>query len=143
MLRPTASLVFGAAMMFAGSLGLSPAWAAEGDEVNKASPHCEKVQITVKNSSGQAIKLISIDHATTGRWKRGKIVFRTIEDGGSFTWSGSFKEMAGKEARFRVNTRYVIDAQTDRYSDLNSATVSTTACESEEKHEINVGKPSS
>ena len=119
---------------------------AAGDEAKtetaETSPHCENVQISIKNTSGQAIKLISVDYSTGARWTRGRILFRTIDDGATYDWSGSYRDMAGKQARFRVNTRYVVDLQTDTYSELNSDLLGTKACESEEKHELTIGKAS-
>ena len=106
------------------------------------SPHCENVEIVIKNTSGGTIKLISIDYATGRTWKRGRIIFRTIDDGASHSWKGSFKDLAGKQIRYRVNTRYVLNALTDTYSDLNSTVVSTAECESEEQHEVTIGKAS-
>lgn len=106
----------------------------------ETSPHCENVQIAIKNTSGQAIKLISVDYSTGARWNRGRILFRTIDDGATYDWSGSYRDMAGKEAQFRVNTRYVVDVQTDTYSELNSDLLGTQACTSEEKHELTIGK---
>ena len=111
-------------------------------ETAETSPHCENVQISIKNTSGQAIKLISIDYSTGARWTRGRIVFRTIDDGSTYDWSGSYRDMAGKQARFRVNTRYVVDVQTDTYSELKSDLLGTKSCTSEEKHELTIGKAS-
>lgn len=107
----------------------------------QTSPDCKNVQFAVKNVSGQAVKLISVDYQTGRRWNRGPIVFRTIDNGGSHVWTGSFKDLAGKEVSFRVNTRYVLDPQTDRYSDLNSALVRSAACASDETHTVTIGEP--
>lgn len=107
----------------------------------KPSPDCENVQIAVNNASGQAVKLISVDYSSDRRWTRGRIIFRTIDDGASHTWTASLKDLAGKEVRFRVNTRFIVDAMTDRYSDLNSALIPASECVSEAKHAVTLDKP--
>jgi hypothetical protein len=102
---------------------------------------CENVTIQVRNRSGGAVKLISVDHAVARRWRRGPIVFATIPDRGDHTWTGSFDDLAGQQAQFRVNTRFIIDVATDRFSDLQSRVITTDACTSGETHEVVIGKP--
>ena len=138
-LAAAAALVIAAAM---------PASGAEEETATEGAPAaavsasvCENVTIQVRNRSGAAVKLISVDHAVARRWRRGPIVFATIPDRGDHTWTGSFDELAGQQAQFRVNTRIIVDATTDRYSDLQSTLITTDACTSGETHEVVIGKP--
>ncbi len=106
-----------------------------GDEAEK-SPHCDDVVVTIKNTGEGDIKLINIDRAASGGWSRGPIIFRTISAKGETSWTGNFKDMAGKSVTVRVNTRKVLNVLTDTYSDMISQSVTIGECESKSKHEV-------
>ena len=130
-----AVLAAGAAMQAAGEEREAAPEPAVGASV------CENVTIRIRNRSGAAVKLISVDHAVARRWRRGPIVFATIPDRDDHAWTGSFDDLAGQQVQFRVNTRFVIDAAADRYSDLHAHVITTDACASGETHEVVIGKP--
>ena len=131
-----------AAALLAGLILAAPATAHDIDEKGEPaaeeerSPNCEKVLITIKNTSEGDIKLINVDRDVAGSWDRGPIIFRTISAGGETTWTGNFKDQAGKSVTIRFNTRKILNVLTDTYSDMISKSLTISECESESKHEI-------
>ena len=137
---------FWAAILLAGLFMSSPAMAHDVDEKGEPkaageekSPNCENVLITIKNTGEGDIKLINVDLDQSGSWDRGPIIFRTISAGGETTWTGNFKDQAGKSVTVRFNTRKILNALTDTYSDMISQSVTISECESESKHEVSFG----